>query len=120
MQSPDMAQMALMKQQEYKTISPYINVNLCTDVDSVISNSCPPGGLRRGLRRRSIEDDDNYGEPGRVLLINDMPQEMADPKAIFNLFSLYGEITKVQIMEKQPSKALVETANPSHAEACRR
>lgn len=131
MKSPDMAHRALLRQSDYKTISPYMNVNLCTDIESVIATSFPPGmpismsgssdGLRRGIRRRRIEDDrDGFGVPGSVLLINDMPREMADPRSIYNLFSLYGEIKKVQIMERQPSKALVETANPSHAEACRR
>jgi len=57
---------------------------------------------------------------GRVLLINDMPKEMATPTAVFNLFSLYGEVSKVQIMEKQPSKGLVEMMNPTNAQNCRR
>lgn len=127
MQTPEMAQRALLREQDYKNISPLMNVNLCTDVESVISNSCIPGtlgrlgGLDRGYRRgpRRMEED-SCGETGKVLLINDMPTEMAQPKFVYNLFSLYGEITKVQIMEKQPTKGLVETTKPSEAEVCRR
>lgn len=125
MRTPEMAHMALLRQHDFKNISPTLNVNLCTDIESVVASCVPAGesaggrgeGLRRGMLRRRFEDD---GMPGRVLLVNDMPMEMSNPKEVFNLFSLYAEVTKVQVIEKQPTKALIETANPSHAEACRR
>jgi len=124
MKTPEQAQMALLRQHDFRSINPALNVNLCTDIESVVANCNLPGmtGSSRGedLRRGSSRRNEDFGGPGRVLLINDMPMEMANPKEVFNLFSLYAEVTKVQVLEKQPTKALIETANPSHAEACRR
>jgi len=129
MKTPEMAQMALLRQNDFRNINPALNVNLCTDIESVVASCSLPAmaggslgsrneGLARGMDRRRFEED-SMG-PGRVILINDMPMEMANPKEVFNLFSIYAEVTKVQVLEKQPTKALVETANPAHADACRR
>ena len=48
---------------------------------------------------------------GKVLLVNDIPQEIANTTALFNLFSLYGQVTKIQVM-KSLDKALIEMGNP--------
>jgi len=54
-----------------------------------------------------------------VLLVNNLDPEKANVDAIFTLFGVYGDVTKVKILYNNKSTALVQFSTPAQASAAK-
>jgi len=68
----------------------------------------------------------NYGEMGRgnhsggvVLLVSNIPEEIANVDAIFNMLGMYGDVLAVKILRNKRDCCLVHMAKPHHAQQVR-
>jgi hypothetical protein len=50
----------------------------------------------------------NLPKAAKILLVSNVPSEIAKPKPLFHLFSFYGDVTKVKILPHKQNVALVE------------
>ena len=50
----------------------------------------------------------NLPAKARVLLVSNIPQNIAKPKYLYNLFSVYGDVHRVKILRKKLDSGLVE------------
>jgi len=50
----------------------------------------------------------NLPKAAKILLVSNVPAEIAKPKPLFHLFSFYGDVTKVKILPHKQNVALVE------------
>ena len=57
----------------------------------------------------------NLPSKAKVLLVSNIPQEIAKPKALFCLFSFYGDIPKIKILPKKQNAAFIEFATATMA-----
>ena len=56
------------------------------------------------------------GEQGCVvLLVSNLPEELANVTNIFNMVGMYGDVVAVKILRNKPDCALVQCAKPHHA-----
>ena len=56
----------------------------------------------------------------RVLVVSNIPPEIATPTALNNLFGLYGDVAKIKITRKKANVALVEFYTATMAAIARR
>merc|ERR1719193_2152453 len=68
----------------------------------------------------------NYGEIARghqtggvVLLVSNIPDEIAKVENIFNMIGMYGDVIAVKILRNKRDCALVQMAKPHHAQQVR-
>lgn len=59
------------------------------------------------------------GQGGVVLLVSNLPDEVANVGAIFNMFGAYGDVVCVKILKNKRDCALVQMAKPHHAQQVR-
>jgi len=59
------------------------------------------------------------GGPGSVVIISNIPDEVANLKAIFNMAGAYGDVTAVKILRNKRDCALVQLAKPHQAQQVR-
>ena len=64
---------------------------------------------------------DNYGGRGQggggvVLLISNIPDEIANVDNIFNMIGMYGDVMFVKILRNKRDCAMVQMAKPHHAQ----
>merc|ERR1712172_112032 len=58
----------------------------------------------------------NLPKSARILLVSNVPPEIAKPKPLFHLFSFYGDVVRVKILpHKTPDVALVEFETATQA-----
>ena len=58
----------------------------------------------------------NLPKSKRILLVSDVPPEIAKPKPLFHLFSFYGDVVRIKILpHKTPDVALVEFETATQA-----
>jgi len=58
----------------------------------------------------------NLPKSARILLVSNVPPEIAKPKSLFHLFSFYGDVVRVKILpHKTPDVALVEFETATQA-----
>merc|ERR1719219_3379488 len=50
----------------------------------------------------------NLPKAAKILLVSNVPSEIAKPKPLFHLFSFYGDVVKVKILPHKQNVALVE------------
>ncbi len=55
----------------------------------------------------------------QCILVSNLPEEMANPDSISNLFGHYGDVHKVKILHNKKDCALIQMAKPHHAAQCR-
>jgi len=56
---------------------------------------------------------------GVVLLVSNIPDEIAKVNTIFNMIGMYGDVLAVKILRNKRDCALVQTAKPHHAQQVR-
>jgi len=56
---------------------------------------------------------------GVVLLVSNLPDQVANVGAIFNMFGAYGDVVCVKILKNKRDCALVQMAKPHHAQQVR-
>jgi len=68
----------------------------------------------------------NYGDIGRghqtggvVLLVSNIPDEIAKVENIFNMIGMYGDVIAVKILRNKRDCCLVQLAKPHHAQQVR-
>merc|ERR1719427_2158651 len=68
----------------------------------------------------------NFGEMGRgnpgggvVLLVSNIPDEIAKVDTIFNMIGMYGDVVAVKILRNKLDCCLVQLAKPHHAQQVR-
>jgi len=54
-----------------------------------------------------------------VLLVSNLPEELANVTNIFNMVGMYGDVVAVKILRNKPDCALVQCAKPHHARQVR-
>ena len=57
---------------------------------------------------------------GVCLLVSSIPEEIANPDCISNLFGHYGDCHKVKILHNKKDCALIQMAKPTQAATCRK
>ena len=57
----------------------------------------------------------NLPSKARVLLVSNIPLEIAKPKPLFYLFSMYGDIPKIKILPRKLNAALIEFSTATMA-----
>ena len=77
------------------------------------------GGAREGY-------GNDFGDMGRgagggpggcvVLLISNLPEELANVTNIFNMVGMYGDVVAVKILRNKTDCCLVQLAKPHHAQ----
>ncbi|KAI1289246.1 Polypyrimidine tract-binding protein 2 [Halotydeus destructor] len=53
---------------------------------------------------------------GTVLLASNVPDQMANPDALFLLFGVYGDVVRVKVLFNKKDNALIQMAEPSQAQ----
>jgi len=56
---------------------------------------------------------------GVCILVSQIPDEMANPDSISNLFGHYGDVMKVKVLHNKKDCALIQMAKPHQAALCR-
>jgi len=56
---------------------------------------------------------------GVCILVSQIPEEMANPDSISNLFGHYGDVMKVKVLHNKKDCALIQMAKPHQAALCR-
>jgi len=56
---------------------------------------------------------------GVCILVSSLPEDMANPDSISNLFGHYGDVHKVKVLHNKPDCALIQMAKPHQAALCR-
>ena len=56
---------------------------------------------------------------GPCLLISSLPDELANPDSLCNLFGFYGDVVRVKILRNKRDCALVQLSKPHQATLCR-
>jgi len=59
------------------------------------------------------------GQGGVVLLVSNIPEEIANVKNIFNMIGMYGDVLAVKILRNKPDCCMVQLAKPHHAQQVR-
>ena len=57
---------------------------------------------------------------GPCFLVSSLPEELANPDSLCNLFGYYGDVHKVKILRNKPDCALVQMAKPHQAAVVRK
>ncbi|KAK2157505.1 hypothetical protein LSH36_190g05025 [Paralvinella palmiformis] len=55
-------------------------------------------------------------QPGTVLLVSNLNEDMVTPDALFTLFGVYGDVIRVKIMFNKKDNALVQFNDPTQAQ----
>jgi hypothetical protein len=65
----------------------------------------------------------DYGDMGRgggqgcvVLLVSNIPEELANVTNIFNMVGMYGDVVAVKVLRNKPDCCMVQLAKPHHAQ----
>jgi len=83
------------------------------------------GGAGPGAGRGGFTE---YGDMGRgsggghggvVLLVSNIPEEIACVNYIFNMIGMYGDVLAVKILRNKPDCCMVQLAKPHHAQQVR-
>jgi len=56
---------------------------------------------------------------GSVLLVRGLPEDKVSPDMLFTLFGVYGDVIRVKIVYNRRSNAMIQFANPAHAQQAR-
>ena len=56
---------------------------------------------------------------GPCLLVSSLPEELANPDSLCNLFGFYGDVVRVKILRNKRDCALVQLSKPHQATLCR-
>ena len=56
---------------------------------------------------------------GPCLLVSSLPEELANPDSLCNLFGFYGDVMRVKILRNKRDCALVQLSKPHQATLCR-
>jgi RNA recognition motif-containing protein len=71
------------------------------------------------------QQDDNQGPQGQsgqgglCLLVSSLPDDLANPESICNLFGYYGDVHRVKILRNKKDCALIQMAKPHQVAMCR-
>lgn len=60
-----------------------------------------------------------FGQNNPVLICYNLDPVQSTAERIFNLFSLYGVVTKVKILREKPETALIQFSHPAYAQLAR-
>ena len=60
-----------------------------------------------------------HGVNGPCLLVSSLPEDMATPDCLCNLFGFYGDVQRVKILRNKRDCAVVQMAKPHQATLCR-
>lgn len=82
------------------------------------------GGGNYGGRGNGFQGDyrgrgDGGGMGGVVLLVSNIPDEIANVQAIFNMIGMYGDVMAVKVLRNKKDCAMVQMAKPHHAQQVR-
>lgn len=149
METPSMAEQAVEQQQVLNKTGTDIFVNFSTNVSLVRMPSevgLNDDGLSRDYTGQMPEVDQSnsrysrslLGVPpqmggggggdmsnqgaatnGPCLLVSSLPDELANPDSICNLFGIYGDVTRVKILRNKRDCALLQLSKPHQATLCR-
>ena len=56
---------------------------------------------------------------GVCILVSQIPDDMANPDSISNLFGHYGDVMKVKVLHNKKDCALIQMSKPHQAALCR-
>ena len=71
-------------------------------------------GQRMGINHRGAQQVN-----GPCLLVSSLPEDMATPDYLCNLFGFYGDVQRVKILRNKRDCAVVQMAKPHQATLCR-
>ena len=66
------------------------------------------GGFARGAQTGGV-----------VLLVSNIPEQIAKVENIFNMIGMYGDVIAVKILRNKPDCCMVQMAKPHHAQQVR-
>ena len=52
---------------------------------------------------------------GTVLLVSNIPEQLATPDSLFTLFGVYGDVMRVKVLFNKKDNALIQMAEPQQA-----
>ena len=84
----------------------------------------PPQMMNQFGNRPTIMQDasmaaNSNASNGPCLLVSSLPDELANPDCLCNLFGFYGDVVRVKILRNKRDCALVQLSKPHQATVCR-
>jgi len=79
----------------------------------------PPIMGHYGDRNMMQDQGGNGSSNGPCLLVSSLPEELANPDSLCNLFGFYGDVVRVKILRNKRDCALVQLSKPHQATLCR-
>ncbi|XP_014785757.1 polypyrimidine tract-binding protein 2 isoform X4 [Octopus bimaculoides] len=95
------------------------DMQICTSAPGVGPPAVPMSGFGltaagMGAARLSMPLQSQAGNC--VLLVSNLDEEMVTPDVLFTLFGVYGDVQRVKILFNKKDNALVQMAEPHHAQ----
>ena len=72
--------------------------------------------MRDYMANQMIESNSN----GPCFLVSSLPDELANPDSLSNLFGYYGDVHRIKMLRNKPDCALVQMAKPHQAAMCKK
>lgn len=57
-------------------------------------------------------------KPGNCLLVSKLPEDVAQPDVLFNIFGNYGDVERVKVLYHKTDTAIIQMRSPSQAMFC--